>query len=126
MANGLQILVVDDNEALNETLCLMLDIMGHRATAARTGAQALINARVRAPDVVLMDIGLPDQSGFDACRVLRGLPALARTYFIAHSGHNDPERIAAAYAAGFQDYLVKPVSLDTLERRLASIERADR
>lgn len=125
MAEHLRILVVDDNEALNETLCLMLDILGHRATAARTGAQAVARARAQAPDVVLMDISLPDQSGFDACRTLRALPALARTCFIAHSGHNDRERIAAAYAAGFQDYLVKPVSLDTLERLLASVERTN-
>lgn len=125
MADSLRILVVDDNEALNETLCLMLDLLGHCATGARTGARAIALAGEHPPDVVLMDISLPDQSGFDICRALRDIPALARTRLIAHSGYNDRERIAAAYAAGFQDYLVKPISLDALERLLASVARTD-
>ena len=99
----LRVLVVDDHEALNETLCLMLDMLGHRPIAARTGAQAVTQARAQAPDLVLMDISLPDLSGLDACRMLRDLPSLARTCFIAHSGHNDRERIAAASADGFQE-----------------------
>ena len=119
MADGLHILVVDDHAALRETLCLMLEVLGHKATAAASGAEALARAREAAPDVVLMDLSLPDQSGFEACSALQNLPGLAHTRFIAHSGHSDRGHVDAAHAAGFHGYLVKPVSLETLEATLA-------
>ena len=121
MAEALKVLVVDDNEALTMTLCLLLEILGHSATPAHSGAQAIVCARREVPDVVLMDLTLPDQSGYDACQVLRRMPALADTRFIANSGRSDRNAIEQAYCAGFQDYLVKPVSIETLEHALASV-----
>ena len=68
----LQVLVVDDNTDAAESLGVLLDIEGHAAHIAHTGAEALQVAQTQALDVVFLDIGLPDMTGYDVARRLRG------------------------------------------------------
>jgi two-component system, cell cycle response regulator DivK len=109
-----QILVVEDNEKNMKLFRDVLLVMGYRTLEATTGRQAVELAAEHAPDLVLMDIQLPDIDGVDALRRLRAdertasIPVLAVT---AQAMHGDRDRFLAA---GFDGYVSKPVNVGEL------------
>jgi len=106
---GQLVMIVDDNELNLKLLRDVLRFEGYRTVQATTGASALALAADQQPDVVLMDIGLPDQSGVEALRGLRATPATRTTPVLAVTASamvGDRERLMAA---GFDDYLAKPI-----------------
>lgn len=111
-------LIVDDN-ALN--LKLLRDVLrfeGYRTSEAATAESALALAAAEPPDVVLMDVSLPDLSGIEALRRLRAVPATRTTPVLvvtASAMVGDRERLLAA---GFDDYLAKPVKVRELVERV--------
>lgn len=118
-AGGRKILVVDDNDAAAWGVGKLLELQGCAVDYAYDGAQALERAGERTYDVVILDIGLPDQSGHDVARALR-----ARGYrgtLIALTGYSLEEEKAKGEASGFDDYLVKPVGLADLQRALTKL-----
>lgn len=108
---GEQILVVEDNEKSMKLFRDVLEAAGYRTLAATTGAQAVELATEHGPDLVLMDIQLPDIDGIEALGRLRAdertasIPVLALT---AQAMQGDRERFLAA---GFDDYVSKPVNV---------------
>jgi len=117
----LRILIVDDNEAAAQTTGWMVEMMGYDYRLAVTPEVAIAGAGGYAPHVILLDIGLPGMNGFDLCRVLRALPALAGTVFIAQTGWARDDYRQRAFEAGFQEYLVKPLDFDDLAETLKGI-----
>jgi len=111
MAEGAQILVVEDNEKNMKLFCDVLQATGYRTLQATTGGEAVALAAEHSPDLVLMDIQLPDFDGVEALGRLRAdsrtasLPVLALT---AQAMEGDRERFLAA---GFDGYLSKPVDV---------------
>ncbi len=85
---------------------------------AGDGAEGLASAKAIKPAVLLLDIHLPDFDGIELLERIRAIPGLALTPAIAVSADAMPLRIEAAMGAGFVDYLVKPVSLETLRHAL--------
>jgi PAS domain S-box-containing protein len=108
-AAGLRVLVVDDNIDAAETLGALLEFSGHQVQVAHTGAQALDMAAAQVPQVVFMDIGLPDISGYEAALALRGMQGMANTRIIALTGWGTPSDKERSSAAGFDQHLTKPV-----------------
>jgi two-component system, cell cycle response regulator DivK len=108
---GARVLVVEDNEKNMKLFRDVLGATGYRTLAATTGAQAVALATEHAPDLVLMDIQLPDFDGVEALSRLRAdertasIPVLALT---AQAMHGDRERFLDA---GFDGYLAKPVNV---------------
>ncbi len=117
----LKILTVDDNIPSAQTIGWMLEMIGHKQMTAHTGKDALEIARSAAPDVVLLDIGLPDISGYDVCRELRKDPRFEHTTFIAQTGWGQEKDKQKALEAGFNYHLVKPVNLNQLKELLHDI-----
>jgi two-component system CheB/CheR fusion protein len=70
------------------------------------------------PNVVLLDVGLPDLSGYDVARRLREMPQFASTLLVAITGYDTPEARALSSAAGFDHHICKPVNFDELARLL--------
>ena len=123
--SSLSILVVDDNLDLAESMGSLLSLMGHRATTAHDGFQALQVARYLQPDIILLDIGLPGMDGYQVCgRLRRMLPDTA--VLIAMTGYGSPDDRRRALEAGFDEHLVKPVAHEQLERTLARMSRSSR
>jgi CheY-like chemotaxis protein len=116
----LRVLIVDDNEASAKTLGWALEAAGHEVTIAPDGRTAIEAAQEIAPQVVLLDIGLPGMNGYEICQVMKQSPALAKTIFIAQTGWSGEENRRLSEEAGFDHYLVKPVSIDALAALLAS------
>ncbi|HEY0962574.1 MAG TPA: ATP-binding protein [Pseudomonadales bacterium] len=114
-----RVLVVDDNVPAAETTGWMLEIDGHTVEYAYDASAALAAAPLFAPDVMLLDIGLPGMNGYDLCRALRQDPRFERTLIIAQTGWGQDRDRQLAQEAGFDHYLVKPVKFDDLAALLA-------
>jgi two-component system cell cycle response regulator DivK len=118
-----RILLVDDNELNLELITDVLEGAGYHVQLARTGEEALAAARTDAPDLILMDIGLPGMDGYSAVKQLkadprtRGIPTVAVTAF-AMAG--DAER---ATTSGFDGYITKPIATRTLPETVARMLR---
>jgi PAS domain S-box-containing protein len=110
-----RILVVDDNEDAAETLTTLLGLSGHDTRSAHDGAQALEAARAFAPDLVFLDLGLPDMSGYEVAERLRADRALEGVVLVALTGWGADEDKQRTRAAGFDLHLTKPVDLSAVE-----------
>jgi PAS domain S-box-containing protein len=119
-AKGLRVLVVDDNEDGCTMLAEFVRLQGYGAQMAFTGPAALAVAATWRPDVVLLDIGLPELDGFEIARRLRADPATKAMKLIALSGYGSERDIELGREAGFDAHLVKPVDLAEVEKLLAS------
>ncbi|MEW7850790.1 ATP-binding protein [Massilia aurea] len=106
----LRILVTDDNVDAALTLSMLLEIHGHDVRVAHDGQQALQVAAQFLPDVVFLDIGLPDILGYDVARGVRQIPGLAHCAIAAVSGLGAPDDLARSSAAGFDAHFTKPVA----------------
>ncbi len=116
----MRILVVDDNVDTATSISSLLSRKGHTSTVAHDGHSALDVARSFAPDVVLLDLGLPGLDGYRVAQTLRSELQFANVRFIALSGYGQPEDRKRSRAAGFDDHLVKPIEFDKLLSVLSS------
>jgi PAS domain S-box-containing protein len=116
-----RVLIVDDNVDAAMTLAALLNFQEHRAEAVYNGKDALERVRAFKPDVALLDIGLPEMDGYELAKRLRAMPELRELRLIALTGYGQADDRERAIAAGFDDHLVKPVDLPTLERALACV-----
>jgi signal transduction histidine kinase/DNA-binding response OmpR family regulator len=114
----LQVLVVDDNTDAAESLGVLLDIEGHAAHIAHTGAEALQLAQSQPLDVVFLDIGLPDMTGYDVARRMRLLPTMQKTLLVALTGWGTQDDRQRTREAGFDRHLTKPAELPAVEELL--------
>jgi signal transduction histidine kinase/CheY-like chemotaxis protein len=118
-ASARRVLIVDDNADAADSLALLLSLEGHETVCVYSAAAALQRVSGFAPDVVLLDIGLPDTDGYEVARRLRMLPGCAAIRLIALTGYGQPGDRDRAIAAGFEAHLVKPVDLTELGQLLA-------
>ncbi|MCY7369970.1 MAG: response regulator [Polaromonas sp.] len=118
---GHRILVVDDNVDAAETMAMLLELSGHETRTAFCGQEALEIARSFRPNVVFLDIGLPDINGYEVARRLLADPATATTRLIALTGWGTEEDIRKSKMAGFHAHMTKPADPDAVEGMLASV-----
>jgi len=115
---GLSILVVEDNEDSRDMLQMLLEARGHTVAVAADGTGGLAALLAGDHDVALLDIGLPGVDGYEVARRVREQVPARTTRLIAITGYGQIEDRARALGAGFDDHLVKPVSVHDLERVL--------
>jgi signal transduction histidine kinase/ActR/RegA family two-component response regulator len=120
-----RILVVEDNEDGRAMLEAMLTLEGHQVHAVGNGLAAIAAARNWKPDVVLLDIGLPDIDGYEVARRLRAAGFDPRLKLVAVSGYGQPDDERRTYEAGFDLHLTKPVSPEFLRDVLGALTSAD-
>jgi two-component system, OmpR family, KDP operon response regulator KdpE len=114
------VLVVDDEPQILRTLAIHLRARGYEVHTARTGAEALVLVDDRAPDAVILDLGLPDMEGIDVVRALRCSSA---TPILVLSGRSDSRDKVTALDSGADDYVTKPFGMDELLARLRALHR---
>jgi CheY-like chemotaxis protein len=121
--NGnLRVLVVDDNADAAEMLAALLEVQGHAVSVEYDARGALARARNEHPDVLLLDIGLPDMDGYELARRLRAQPENAGATLVALTGYGQKQDRQEARQAGFDHYLVKPADLNEVNEVLAQAE----
>ena len=118
--NKLLILVVEDDKSVRNLIVTTLRTNGYRFTEAPTGEEAIIQASSHNPDVILLDLGLPDMEGIDVIRRVRGWSNVPIIVISART--EDADKISAL-DAGADDYLTKPFSVDELMARLRATQR---
>lgn len=116
---ALRVLVVDDNVDAAESLAMMLELDGYSVIKAHDARSAIACARSERPNVMLLDIGLPDIDGYELARRLRALPEVEGAMLIAVTGYGQDEDRRRAEDAGFDCYLVKPVEFESLRAMLS-------
>lgn len=118
----LRVLVVDDNRDGADTFGLLLEALGNQVHVTYGGAKALEVATAFRPDLMLVDLVMPDIDGCDLVARLRRVPAFAQTRIVAMTGHKDEELKSAAMKAGFDAVIYKPVTLTEIKTVLARVE----
>jgi signal transduction histidine kinase/CheY-like chemotaxis protein len=113
-----RIVIADDNRDAADSLALLLETHGHRVAVGYNGAEALKLAAATSPDVCILDIGMPDMTGYDVARSIRAEPWGRGICLIAITGWGQNEDRARAMSAGFDHHLTKPVDPDAVSRLL--------
>jgi two-component system OmpR family response regulator len=119
-----RVLVVDDEAPITELLSTALRYMGYEVTTARTGLAALESASKTPPDLVVLDVMLPDIDGFEVCRRLRADGDFVPVIFLTARDAED-DRVTG-FIRGGDDYVTKPFSLEELTLRIAALLRRTR
>jgi signal transduction histidine kinase len=117
---GRRILLIEDNADGRRSMEMLLKLLGHEIVTAENGARGIEAALAVAPDVALIDIGLPDMDGYQVATRLKSELG-SRTVLVALTGFSQPEDRERAITAGFDSHLTKPVDLQTLQELLASL-----
>jgi CheY-like chemotaxis protein len=117
----LSILIVDDNVDAAVSLAMLLSLSGYETEVRHDGRSALDAAAGMTPDVVLVDLGLPDIDGFEVCRALRRGSAASALKVVAVSGRDDDETRRLSVEAGFDAHLIKPIARAQLMRLLEGV-----
>jgi CheY-like chemotaxis protein len=113
------VLVADDNHDAADTLALLLGMDGYETAVAYGGLQALDSLREKRPLAAILDIGMPDLNGYEVARRIREDEWGRSVFLLAITGWGNPDDVARAMAAGFNEHLTKPVDADHVVRLLA-------
>ena len=114
------ILVVDDNEIAAQALSRLLELRGHQTQLAYNGKEALQKARAFNPDIIILDIGLPDMDGYAVARLLKKNKNFS-SGLIALTGYGQQQDKERAYEAGFHVHCTKPVGLKEIEAAMRKL-----
>jgi two-component system KDP operon response regulator KdpE len=115
-----RVLVVEDDPEISRALALNLSARGYQVSTAADGGDALDQAAAGAPDVIVLDLGLPDLDGMDIIRAIR---AYSRTPIVVLSGRTSSGDKVDALEAGADDYVTKPFNVNELVARLRAATR---
>ena len=113
-----RILLIEDDDDARDSMAELLRLDGHDVKVASNGNDGVTSASSSSPEVVLIDIGLPDIDGYEVARRLRSNPTTARLRLVAVTGYGTQEDRKRALAAGFDEHLAKPVEPDELDALL--------
>ncbi len=123
-ANAPLILVVDDDPSLRLFLREALEVKGFRVVEAGNGAEGVALCSDHRPELIILDVNMPQMDGFEACAAIRRLPGHETTPILILTGLDDLESVSRAHEAGANDFAVKPISLPILDHRVRYMLRA--
>ena len=115
-----RILLIEDDQRIRELVCQHLASEGHTVDSESTGLDGLRAATANAPDVLILDLGLPDLEGLDLLKMVR---SVAPVPVLVLTAREDEATILAAFEGGADDYVVKPVSGPQLSARVTALLR---
>ena len=121
MSGITKILVVDDDQDIIEILRYNLTIAGYNVKTAANGREAIKKAKLFSPKIILLDVMMPEMNGIEACSKIKSIPSLKETMIIFLSARNEDFTQIAAFDAGGDDYISKPVKPKILLKKIESI-----
>jgi CheY-like chemotaxis protein len=123
---AIKVLLVEDNQDNQDLMKFLLERNGYEVVTANNGRLALDVARSECPDVVLMDLTMPEMDGWEAAAAMKEDPALARIPLIAVTAHTLPGDRRKTLGAGFDNYISKPINVRMFDHIVAqSLEKGE-
>jgi len=113
-----KILIADDNENIREALTSILEDEGHTLWIAKNGAEALRKAREISPDILILDVMMPEMSGYDVCRAVKNDPNLKNTFVLMLSAKGQANEQNRGNETGADEYIIKPFSPSDILARI--------
>ena len=119
-----KILVVEDDTMLNSGLCYNLELDAYQAIPVRDAATAMEKIQEEAPDLIILDVNLPDEDGFDLCRKVKAKGDIPIIFLSARDLETD---VMTGFDLGADDYITKPFNIHILRKKVAAVlRRSDR
>lgn len=115
-----KILMIDDDKLVTDLLEKLLKADGYQTTTVNDSSKAIEVAQKESPDLILLDLMMPQPDGFRVCRMMRELPEFKRVPIIIVTALDDSDSRAVAFGAGATDYLTKPFHPDELSEKIIS------
>ncbi|PWH18670.1 MAG: hypothetical protein DDG60_00105 [Anaerolineae bacterium] len=115
---ALKILSIDDDPSITKLIRILLGIYGMEVITANSGKEGLELARSQAPDLVLLDIMMPEMNGWEVCQAIRSFSSVP---IIAFSALGSPQEVEKALRLGFNDFIEKPSSAEILVERIQKL-----
>lgn len=116
-----RILIAEDEPDIRELVAFTLRFAGYEVIATPNGEEAVRQASLVIPDIVLMDVRMPRMTGYEACRLMKADPALKDIPVVFLSAKGQDSEIQAGLDAGAEEYLLKPFAPDQLTERIKDI-----
>lgn len=116
-----KIVIADDSEAIRELVARQLRLLGHEVQAATNGREAVELVKEQHPDLVILDVHMPELDGFDACRAIRAHDPVAHTPVVALTSLEGMFADAEAKAAGFTSVMYKPFPPEELNHKVTEL-----
>lgn len=114
MTEKRKILVIDDQEIIRMIVRRTLELIGYEVLVATNGNEGLKMASIASPDVILLDVNLPDLDGFEVCAKIRSQTTTSKIPVIMMTASDEPENKKLGFEKGADDYLTKPIIGDEL------------
>jgi CheY-like chemotaxis protein len=116
-----RILIAEDEPDIRELVAFTLRFAGHEVIATSNGEEAVQQAGLIIPDIILMDVRMPRMTGYDACRIMKADPVLKDIPVVFLSAKGQDSEIQTGLDAGAEDYMLKPFAPDQLTERVKVI-----
>ncbi len=123
---GGTVLFANDDQELREVLAALLTQLGYEYIATTSGAQAIQAALQILPDLIILDVLLPDRDGYSICRHIRNTPQIAEVPILLITATDTPEARLEGLQAGADDFLAKPIAVSELQLRIRNVLRLNR
>ena len=116
-------MIVDDNKDAADTLAMMLELQGNHVWTSYGGQDALAVAAVHEPELIFVDLGMPQMDGFELARRIRSMPTQSTAVLVALTWYGSAEDRQRTQESGFDAHVVKPVEATVLVELLAGLPR---
>lgn len=116
---AVKVLLVEDNQDNQDLMRFLLERNGYQVVTALNGRQAIASARNEQPDIVLMDLTMPEMNGWEAAAAMKADPELAHIPLIAVTAHTLPGDRRKTLGAGFDNYISKPINVNMFDHIVA-------
>ncbi|MFB5944822.1 response regulator transcription factor [Albibacterium profundi] len=118
-----KILIVDDEPDIRELIEYNLRKEGYQVTTAVNGKEAIKLAKENTPDLIILDIMMPEMDGIEACRIMRTMPEFRQTFMVFLTARSEEYSEIAGFNVGADDYIAKPIKPRVLVSRINAILR---
>ncbi len=115
------ILVAEDERDIRELFVLFLEMDNFNVIVARNGEEAIAQAKVHRPDLILMDVRMPKLTGYQACELLKAVPETREIPIVFLSAYANVDEVKHGLELGAEKYLAKPITPDVLNRHVTEV-----
>ena len=116
--NRKKILLIDDEQDILEIISYNLEKEGYQVFTASNGNEGIVKAKEIVPDLILLDVMMPEKDGIETCQDLRKIKELQKTLIVFLSARSEEFSQLAGYQAGANDYISKPFDIDYIVKRI--------